>query len=128
MTTPRSTDPNVAPPRTPTANTPGASPSPGNQAFNPTVSYTLSPQDASRAAAANSTSSFFRFLLAYTVVIVIAVAVNKTRLGHLVIYYSLALLLLLQLVLNYKWFQQAIAPLTGQGKNQQQSGSGQGGQ
>lgn len=112
MTTPA---PQAAP-RTPTANTPGASPSPGNQAANPTVSYTMSQKDATLAQAANSTSAFYRWILAYTVIIVVLVVLNKTRVGHILIYYALALLLLLQLVINYQWFAQALSPITNIGK------------
>ena len=84
----------------------------GNQAPNPQVSFDETRINKAAANRASSTSGFYQWLLAYTVIIVILMVINRTRIGHTLIYYSLALLLLLQLVLNYQWLASALSPIT----------------
>jgi hypothetical protein len=54
-----------------------------------------------------SENNVFTFLLGWALMIVILMLVNKTRLGHVIIYYSLLLAILFILVIEY----QSIAPL-----------------
>lgn len=64
----------------------------------------------------------FAWLLAWTVMGVILWALNRTRIGHIVIYYLLVLMIVLLLVTNAGWFAQALQPftdaVTGQGVDQ----------
>lgn len=59
----------------------------------------------------SSSYSSFQWLVAWTVLIVTLVFLARTRIGYLLIYYGLALLIILLLVVNYKWFAGALAPL-----------------
>lgn len=54
----------------------------------------------------------FAWLLAWTVMGIILWALNRTRIGHLVIYYLLVLMIVLLLVTNAGWFAQALQPFT----------------
>ncbi len=49
----------------------------------------------------------FNFLLGWSLMIALLVLVNRTRLGHVIIYYSLLLAILLIIVTEYK----KLAPL-----------------
>lgn len=60
-----------------------------------------------------SIAYMFRWLLAWTVVLLVLWLINKTSLGHVALYYLLALSLVFLVVTQYKWFAQALAPLTG---------------
>jgi hypothetical protein len=84
----------------------------GNQAPAPQATFDETRINKAAANRANSSSGFYAWLLSYTVIIVILAVINRTRIGHTIIYYSLALLLLLQLVLNYNWFVTALSPIT----------------
>ena len=55
--------------------------------------------------------SAFRWLLAWGVMIVVLSVINRTRFGHAVIYYSLALLFVFLLVAEYPFIVRALGPL-----------------
>lgn len=73
------------------------------------------PGDQSSAAVA------FAWITAWTVMLVLLFAINRTRIGHTLIYYALVLMIVLLLVTNVGWFVQALKPFTdavqGQGVN-----------
>lgn len=71
--------------------------------------------------------SAFRWLLAWGVFLMLMSFVNRTRFGHALIYYGLALLILFLVVTQYQWFNWALAPL---GSPEPQTGdtSGAGGE
>ena len=54
----------------------------------------------------------FRWLLAWGVVLMLAGLANRSRVGHLLIYYGLVLMLFLLIVTQYQWFSNALAPIT----------------
>lgn len=54
-----------------------------------------------------------RWVIAWAVVIMVLALINRTRLGHTLIYYALALMLLLLLVTQYKWVANVLSPITG---------------
>ena len=54
-----------------------------------------------------TTQSTFQFVLSWIVVITLLTFANKTRVGHVIIYYSLMLMILFILLAEYK----QIAPL-----------------
>lgn len=56
----------------------------------------------------------YKWLLAWAVAIVGLTFVNKSRLGHVFIYYWLVLLILFLVVTQYKFIAQALAPLSEQ--------------
>jgi hypothetical protein len=53
----------------------------------------------------------FRWLLAWGVFLVILSLVNRTRVGHVTIYYLLVLALLLLLVTQFGWLSQVLQPV-----------------
>jgi hypothetical protein len=55
----------------------------------------------------DSTSSVFNFMVGWGLMIALLTFINKTRLGHVLIYYSLILFILFVLVTQYK----KLAPL-----------------
>ncbi|MGZ6392508.1 MAG: hypothetical protein ACXWQZ_24990 [Ktedonobacterales bacterium] len=54
-----------------------------------------------------------RWVIAWAVVLLLLGLLNRTRLGHTLIYYALALMLLLLVVTQYKWFANVLQPITG---------------
>lgn len=52
----------------------------------------------------------FQWLLAWTLLIVVLILAARTRIGYLLIYYALALSVLILLVTQYKWFAGVLAP------------------
>jgi len=59
------------------------------------------------ASTADSTASVFKFVVGWGLMIALLTLLNKTRLGHVAIYYSLMLFILFILVTQY----QKLAPL-----------------
>lgn len=66
----------------------------------------------------------FAWIAAWTVLLVILWALNRSRIGHLVIYYLLVLMIVLLLVGNAGWFAHVMQPFTdavkGQGTQQEE--------
>lgn len=58
-----------------------------------------------------SATTAFQWLLAWGVFLAILAILNRTRIGHLVIYYVLLLAVLFVLVTQYAWIQAALAPI-----------------
>ena len=61
---------------------------------------------------ATATDNTFAWLLAWSVMILFFVLINKTRLGHVVIYYSLWLMLAFLLVTQYQAIGNVLKPLS----------------
>lgn len=61
--------------------------------------------------AAQAWNDAYRWMLAWAVAIVLLSLLNKTRLGHVLIYYWLWLLILFLVVTQYKFIASALAPL-----------------
>ena len=60
---------------------------------------------------ADSTNySAMQWLVAWVVLITVLVFLARTRLGYLLIYYALAISVVILLVTQYKWFASALAP------------------
>ena len=57
-------------------------------------------------------ASAFAWLLAFAVVIFILWLLNKTRIGHALLYYLLALAVISLLLINYRWLAGVLSPLT----------------
>lgn len=55
----------------------------------------------------DESTATYQFVLGWILIIAVLVLINKTRLGHVIIYYSLLLIILLILVTEYK----QLAPL-----------------
>jgi uncharacterized membrane protein YgcG len=53
-----------------------------------------------------------QWLMAWAVLGVVLFLLNKTRLGHALLYYGLVLLLVFMLVTNYRWFTNVLAPFS----------------
>lgn len=53
----------------------------------------------------------FRWLLAWAVFLFILMLANRTRVGHVTIYYLLVLAALLLLVTQYRWLANVLAPI-----------------
>ena len=68
----------------------------------------------------------FAWITAWTVMLILLFALNRTRIGHVLIYYALVLMIVLLLVTNVGWFVQAFQPFTdavaGQGVDQSTAG------
>lgn len=52
-----------------------------------------------------------RWVTAWAVILVVLFLLTRFRAGYVAVYYALALALLLLVVVNYGWFQSALAPL-----------------
>ncbi len=65
------------------------------------------------AAAETSGAEAYRLVLAWSVALALGMLLNKTRVGHVAIYYGLCLLLLLLVVTQADWFADALSPITG---------------
>lgn len=52
----------------------------------------------------------FRFLLAWGIVLVLLGLANRTRLGHVLIYYTLSLMILFLVLTQYQWFANVLQP------------------
>ncbi len=59
----------------------------------------------------NAHYATYRWILAWLVMIVLLSYFNTTRIGHVIIYYALALSLLLVVATQYRFFTFALAPL-----------------
>lgn len=64
-----------------------------------------------RAVGSGTSEATYRWILAWVVMLVALSVFNRTRMGHVIIYYSLALSLLLVFATQYQWFTWALAPL-----------------
>jgi predicted aspartyl protease len=62
-------------------------------------------------AATTTTDNTFAWLLAWSVMIVMLVLINKTRLGHVIIYYALWLMLAFLIVTQYQAIANLLKPL-----------------
>ena len=60
----------------------------------------------------NTEQASFQFIAAWLVFIVLMVGLNKTRLGHVAIYYGLLLLILVIIVTEYKQIAPFLNPPT----------------
>lgn len=78
-------------------------------------------------AAANSPAtngaSAFAWILALAVLGFLLWLVNKTHIGHAILYYLLVLATVTTLLINYRWLSSALAPLTSLSGSLQQAGS-----
>lgn len=72
-----------------------------------------------------STFSAFRWLLAWGVLVVVLTLLNRTRFGHVLIYYGLILMIVLLLVTSYGTYVWALAPFVGSASNKAKSVAGQ---
>lgn len=63
------------------------------------------------ATSGNAWNDAYKWLLAWFVAIVILAGLNKTRLGHVFIYYWLWLLIIFLVVTQYKYIVAALGPL-----------------
>ena len=70
----------------------------------------------------NGSYPTYRWLLAWAVLILVLFLLNKSRIGHLIIYYSLVLMLLFLIVTQYKWFVGVLAPFGSLGPGLQVNG------
>ena len=52
----------------------------------------------------------WRWLVAWTMLALLLVALNRTRIGQVLIYYALALMLFFLIVTQFKFFADALAP------------------
>lgn len=59
---------------------------------------------------AGASYSSFQWLLAWVVLLTVLIFLARTRIGYLLIYYALALAIILLLVTQYKWFAGVLAP------------------
>lgn len=59
----------------------------------------------------DSNPGVYGWLLAWGMLILLAILAARTQLGYRLIYYGLALLILFLVLTNYKWFQATLAPL-----------------
>jgi hypothetical protein len=57
-------------------------------------------------------SSTYRFVAGWTLLITIMLLANKNRLGHVIIYYSLLLMIIFILVAEYKQIAPLLNPMT----------------
>jgi hypothetical protein len=55
--------------------------------------------------------SALRWLLAWGVLLILLSFVNRTRIGHALLYYGLALLIVFLVVTQYQWFSWALRPI-----------------
>ena len=58
-------------------------------------------------------AAMFRWLLAWAVVLMLAGLANRSRVGHMLLYYLMVLALVFLIVTQYRWFANALAPITG---------------
>lgn len=59
----------------------------------------------------DSNPGVYGWLLAWGMLILLAILAARTQIGYRLIYYGLALLILFLVLTNYKWFQATLAPL-----------------
>lgn len=109
MTTPGSAQTMAVPPRTITPSGTGAS----NAAINTQAELVEGSIPASLVAAANSTAVAYRYLIAYTFIILLLALLNRTKVGHVVVYYSLLLMVVFVLVTQSGWVTWLLSPITG---------------
>lgn len=83
---------------------------------------TMQQQQAAPATMASSGASTYRWLLAWAVVLVLGGLANRSRVGHVAIYYALVLALFFLFVTQFQWLATVLSPITGQstatGQNQ----------
>ena len=77
---------------------------------------------ASTPAPASGAAAAWAWVLAFAVLGFFVWLVNKTRIGHVILYYLLVLAVVSTAVMNYRWISSALAPLSNL------AGSGAGGQ
>ena len=87
-------------------------------AINPVLSTVTSIQTTSKGdplansgTPANAGQSAYQWLLAWAIILVLMNLINRTRVGHVTIYYSLWLMLVFLLVTQYQFFAKALEPL-----------------
>lgn len=68
-------------------------------------------------ASAGTVGSLTRWIIAWTVGILLIVLLNKSKWGHTIIYYTLILMLLFLFLTQYAWLQWALAPFQTLGQN-----------
>ena len=61
-----------------------------------------------------SLAYMFRWVAAWGIVLLVLWLINRTAVGHVILYYLLVVMLFFLIATQYKWFAQALAPLTGQ--------------
>lgn len=59
----------------------------------------------------NIAEETYRWIVAWSIFLMIIFVINKTKLGHAILYYSLWLLLLFLLVTQYRFIAGALEPL-----------------
>lgn len=97
-----------------TANsTPGAGAMQQTATHDTTGQAQLATLDATDKPVVSPAVGIMRWVIAWAVVIMVLALLNRTRLGHTLIYYALALMLLLLLVTQYKWLANVLQPITG---------------
>lgn len=64
----------------------------------------------------------YRYMIAWLLIFVVLVLLNKTKMGHTVIYYTLVLAILLLLLTQYQAIASILAPLQPGGKAPSSSG------
>ncbi len=57
----------------------------------------------------------WRWLVAWAMLILLLVAINKTRIGAVITYYALALMLIFLIVTQFRFFSDALAPFANLG-------------
>lgn len=72
---------------------------------------------------ANGVIDAYHWLVAWAVILIILYFLNRTRLGHVIIYYFLALMLFFLVVTQYRFFAAALAPFS---RLDQAAGTGDG--
>lgn len=63
------------------------------------------------APASTGADDSYKWLLSWGIILLLLTLANKTRLGHVVIYYALWLMLLFLIVTQYRYISAALAPL-----------------
>ena len=76
----------------------------------------LTQQELSTASAASDTQVLYRYVIAWTFVILVAVALYRTRLGAVIITWSLWLMVLFVVVTQYQFVAWILQPFTRQQK------------
>lgn len=62
---------------------------------------------------ATNGAAAYRVLLAWAVALLLLGIANRSRVGHVTIYYLLALALFFLIVTQYRWFASVLQPITG---------------
>ena len=59
----------------------------------------------------NDTVAMYKWIIAWIFIVLIFMLMNRTKLGHVLVYYSLLLLLAFTLVTQYQWVNDLLSPL-----------------